>query len=161
MAGEGFALALPDPARASPRDLQSIPVATSEGRLYSLQLGKAHAKCIHVPICAIRDLTCSMTVTYFFEIAASRRNVCKELIRGAQLDPTDAVAESAVIPQETAAQGQRQRRVLVARSPPSSKSRHTSMTMSLPTGLRSRANPLTSALSQITLIVRGMPFECS
>ena len=80
---------------------------------------------------------------------------------GMRLDLTDEAAESTVIPRETASHRQCQRRVLVAGSPPSSKSRQTSMTMSLPTGLRSRANPLTSALSQITLIVRGMPFECS
>ena len=42
-----------------------------------------------------------------------------------------------------------------------SKSRHTSSTMSRPTGCLPSAIPLTSALSQITLIVRGMPRECS
>ena len=44
-------------------------------------------------------------------------------------------------------------------SRPRSKSRHTSRTMLRPTGLASTAKPLTSALSQITLMVRGNPFE--
>jgi len=38
--------------------------------------------------------------------------------------------------------------------------RHTSSTVAAPTGFWSAANPLTSALSQITLITRGMPLEC-
>ena len=72
-------MALPDPARASPRDLQSTPIATKGGQLYTFH----HAKCIQVQIWAIRNLTCYMTVTYVFEIVVPRCNMCKELIRGA------------------------------------------------------------------------------
>ena len=43
----------------------------------------------------------------------------------------------------------------------SAKSRQTSRIRSRPTGFVSAAKPLTSALSQITLIDRGMPRECS
>ena len=46
-------------------------------------------------------------------------------------------------------------------APAQSKSRHTSRTVALFTGRWPAANPLSSALSQITLIVRGMPRERS
>jgi hypothetical protein len=44
---------------------------------------------------------------------------------------------------------------------PSRKSRHTSVTIARSTGVRPSAMPLISALSQMTLMLRGMPAEHS